>query len=99
MTSHSPEDVKVLILSCLQGSMSSLGLAPGELSDDFDMRAEGLVDSLGFVGLIIELEELLGFDIDLADLDPEHLTIVGPLSRHIAGTDTVARLGMRLAGE
>ena len=93
MTSHSPEDVKVLILSCLQGSMSSLGLAPGELSDDFDMRAEGLVDSLGFVGLIIELEELLGFDIDLADLDPEHLTIVGPLSRHIAGTDAVARLG------
>ena len=91
MTRRSPEDVKVLILSCLQSSMSSLGLAPEALSDDFDMRAEGIVDSLGFVRLIIELEARLGFDINLADLDPEHLTIVGPLSRHIAGTDAVAR--------
>ena len=41
------------------------------------MRAEGIVDSLGFVRLITDLEARLGFEIDLADLAPEDLTVVG----------------------
>lgn len=93
MNHCSAEDVKLLMRACLEPSISSLGLAPHELGDDVDIRAEGLVDSLGFVQLIVALEERLGFDIDLADLDPEHLTVVGPLCRHIAGSDAAGRNG------
>ena len=81
---RSADDVKVLILSCLERSMSPIGIVPDQLPEDFDLRTAGLVDSLGFVQLLAKLEERLGFDIDLADLDPELLTMIGPLCRHIA---------------
>ena len=58
------------------------------LSEDVDLRDEGIVDSLGFVQLITELELRLGFAIDLSDLDGLRLTNVGVLSRHIAGSLT-----------
>jgi acyl carrier protein len=83
-TRRSAEDVKVLIASCLEPALSPLGLAAGSIPDDFDMRAEGVVDSLGFVQLLATIEQRLGIAIDLADLDPAALTTVGPLSRHIA---------------
>jgi acyl carrier protein len=82
--SISSQFVKALIVASLEKSMSPLEPPLEGVPDDFDMRAEGVVDSLGFVRLITELEEQLGFDIDLADLDPADLTAVGPLSKHIA---------------
>jgi acyl carrier protein len=85
MSRRSLQEIRALLISCLESPMSSLGLPVHGLSDDFDMRAEGIVDSLGFVRLITELEAHLGFEIDLADLAPEDLTVVGPLCRHIAG--------------
>ena len=54
-------------------------------SADLDLRGEGIVDSLGIVQLILDLERRLGGRIDLIDLDPEYLTNVGALARHIAG--------------
>jgi len=54
------------------------------LHDDLDLRDDGIVDSLGFVQLISELETRLGHSIDLSDLDSESLTSVGALARHIA---------------
>lgn len=88
MSGRSPDEIKALLVSCLEQPMLSLGMPLQNVTDDFDMRAEGIVDSLGFVQLITDLEAQLGFEIDLADLDPAELTIVGALCRHIAGTST-----------
>ena len=77
-------DPKALILECLAHAESPLGLEAAAVPDSFDLRAEGVIDSLGFVRLLTELESRLGFEIDLADLDPADLTIIGPLSAHIA---------------
>ena len=51
MNGRSLKEIKALLVSCLEQPMSSLGLPLHTISDDFDMRAEGIVDSLGFVGL------------------------------------------------
>jgi acyl carrier protein len=40
--------------------------------------------------LILDLEMRLGGQIDLTDLDPEYLTNVGALARHIAKTARIA---------
>jgi acyl carrier protein len=79
-----PEEIKMLILSCLEQSASTAGLTAQNVSDDFDMLAEGVIDSLGFIRLIAELEERLGYRIEFNGLDPSELTMVGSLSRHIA---------------
>jgi acyl carrier protein len=74
--------VKDLILSII--SRSSARPQDSNVPDGFNMLAEGIVDSLGFVELMAELETRLGVDIDLGDLDPDHLGSIGPLSRYIA---------------
>ena len=82
MRTRTAEEIKALILSCL--ARRSVSPVTGTLPDDLDLRAEGIVDSLGFVELLSEIERCLGRQIDLDDLDPELLTRVGPLARYIA---------------
>jgi acyl carrier protein len=86
MSEIAVERVKSLIAALLEPRLQAHGMVSTALADDFDLRDEGVVDSLGFVQLISELEARLGDQIDLADLDPEHLTQVGALARHIART-------------
>ena len=73
-----------LIVTSLHDAIVAAGLDPQTLGDDLDLRMEGIVDSFGFVQLIADLETRLGREIDLESLDPEQLTVLGPLSRHIS---------------
>ena len=91
MTSCAAPDAKALILECLAHAASSVRLDADAVPDSFDLRAEGVIDSLGFLRLLIELEARLGFEVDLADLDPEELTVIGPLSAHIAAAQASRR--------
>jgi len=85
MTQDGVESVKSLIASLLEPRLLARGITMTNLPDDLDLRDEGIIDSLGFVRLITDLEARLGRRIDLIDLDPEYLTNVGALARHIAG--------------
>ena len=77
-------DVKALIVSLIAPSLAAGGRTVLALTDETDLRAEGLIDSLGFVQLLAGLEQELGRPVDVADLDPERLTNLGALSQHIA---------------
>jgi acyl carrier protein len=52
--------------------------------DDFDFRAQGVIDSLGFVRMLNELERRLECPIDLSELAPQKLTNFGVLVSYIA---------------
>ena len=84
MTQNGVDRVKSLLASILEPRLLAHGMAATTLQDDFDLRDQGIVDSLGFVQLLTELEARLGGRIDLTALDPEHVTNVGALARHIA---------------
>jgi len=84
MSEAGVEHVRMLISSILASALRFSAVDARQLSDDTDLRDEGVVDSLGFVQLIAELERRLGERVDLAGLDPEMLTNVGALTRHIA---------------
>lgn len=74
-------EVRALILSIASPALG--GSLAGEPADDFDLRAGGLIDSLGFIELIAAIEDELGIELDFDDLDPEEITVLGPLSRHV----------------
>ncbi|MBP7513356.1 MAG: acyl carrier protein [Flavobacteriales bacterium] len=42
-----------------------LGLSPADLTDDLDLIRSGVLDSLGFVDLIADLESATGKQVDL----------------------------------
>jgi acyl carrier protein len=88
MTGVTFEEVRAFILEDLVEPLAELGLSPEEISDDFDLLTSGVIDSLGLLELIAEVNERFGLDIDYEELDPEGLTIVGPFSRHVARVST-----------
>ena len=88
------EQVKALILAFVNESIELRGTRWIDVPDGFDLLAVGSLDSLRFIQLIAMLETQSGAAIDLSDLDPEQLTKIGALSRHIAAqfsADHVAR--------
>ena len=82
------QEMRTLVLSCVAASTKSARQSSATLSDDFDLVQEGVLDSLGFIKLINELEKRLAIQIDFEGMDSEHVTVLGPLCRHIAALKT-----------
>jgi acyl carrier protein len=81
---HRSEQVRALILRHLAEPLSAAGVEQQKITEDFDLRLHGVLDSFGFVTLLTYLEQQLGAALTVVDLEPADLTRVGPLSRHIA---------------
>jgi acyl carrier protein len=77
------EQIRGFILDRFRSQLEAKGLSPWTISDDFDLLTEGVVDSMGIVELITALEQHWDIELDLEALEPEKLTIVGPLCRYV----------------
>jgi acyl carrier protein len=82
--SPTADEIRALVLAECAEALAAVGADLAAVPDDFDLRAHGVIDSLGFLELITALEERLGAEIDFEALDPAELTVVGPLSRFVA---------------
>jgi len=78
-------EVRGLILEACGPALADFGITAADAPGDLDLRGSGMIDSLGFVEVIVELEEKLGIEIDLEDLDPEQITVLDPLAAYVAG--------------
>jgi acyl carrier protein len=85
MKEITPETVRQFLLVNYLERIEALGLAPAELPDDFDLLLNGVIDSFGILEMISSIEEEFQVELDLAALDAEQITIVGPLSQFVAG--------------
>lgn len=83
--STSVAEVRGLILEACGPALADFGITAAGAPGDLDLRGSGMIDSLGFVEVIVELEEKLDIEIDLEDLDPEQITILDPLATYVAG--------------
>jgi len=84
MKDVTPSDIRQFLLVKYSGTIKALGLTPADLPDDFDLLLSGVIDSFGILEMISTIEEEFQVELDLAALDAEQITIVGPLSRFVA---------------
>jgi acyl carrier protein len=77
------EDVRALILSASGAPFSDPDAVIAGASDDLDLRDSGMIDSLGFIELVAAIEDALGVEIDFEAMDPDQITVLGPLARHV----------------
>lgn len=84
MSSPSPTEVRDFLLNRVSGPLSALGLTPEEVTDRFDLLAEGVIDSLGLVQMIVAVETQFRVELDLEELAVEDLGVIGPFSRYVA---------------
>ena len=84
MNKVTADDVKSFLLTKYSAAISGIGLEPATVPDDFDFLLSGVVDSFGILEMISCIEQQFGIELDLASLDAEQMTIIGPLSRYVA---------------
>ncbi|MEV8532232.1 acyl carrier protein [Streptomyces sp. NPDC051211] len=61
-----------------------------EIDDDFDLLANGVVDSLGLLTLVGWLENTYKLDIDSLDILPENFRSVAAIDAFLTQADAVA---------
>jgi acyl carrier protein len=71
--------VRTELVNFLNSQSRQEEIDPKSLADDCDLLLDGLIDSLGLLELLTMLQEKFGQHVDFEALDPEQMTIVGPL--------------------
>jgi acyl carrier protein len=85
MSTVSLDDVQSFLQEFVAKSLREQGRdVPATLTDDCDLLLSGYVDSLGLLELMTALQDHFAREIDFGELDPEQMTIVGPLKRFVA---------------
>ena len=80
MDSATPDNVRLFVANFLNRKLKDRGQGPlSDLSDDYDVLLSGALDSLAFVEMMMAAGEHFVGDIDFESLDPEKMTVVGPL--------------------
>jgi hypothetical protein len=83
--SATPTEVRLFLKDYLNGKLELTGRGLFEdLPEDFDLLLSGMIDSMGLLELTETLREFSGRDLDFDILDPEDMTIVGPLCRFVS---------------
>jgi len=84
MKDVTPANVREFLLTRYSEPITAMQLNLTELPDDFDFLLSGVIDSFGILEMISAIEEEFGIQLDLALLDAEDITRIGPLARYIA---------------
>ena len=85
MSALTSSDVLVFLKDYLARQPGAKKAAVNDLPEDCDLLVSGMVtDSIDFLNLLAALQEFAGRDIDFEVLDPEEMSIVGPLCRFVS---------------
>ena len=83
MQNETNDVVREYLLNRYKSQIESRGIRLENVRDDFDFLKEGVVDSLGIMELITDIETHFGKAVDFEGLEAEQLTVLGPLSAYI----------------
>jgi acyl carrier protein len=85
MNNPTPDDVRLFVAEFLNRKLRERAQAPlKNLPDDYDLLLSGLLDSLAFVEMIAATGEYFDGQVDFEGIDPEKLTIIGPLCAFVS---------------
>ncbi len=77
-------EVRAFMIEAITPRLREIGHDPATTADDLDLLEAGIVDSLGLLELIAEVEDRFSLEIDFEGAEPEELSVLGALSRRVA---------------
>jgi acyl carrier protein len=84
MNAITPDQVRQFLLARYSRSIQELGVDPTKVPDEFDFLLSGVIDSFGILEMVSSIEDEFRIQLDMATLDAEQITILGPLSQYVA---------------
>ena len=91
MTGIQAGDVREFVLKRVVEPLRAKHLTPEQVPDDFDLLVEGVIDSLGLLEMVSDVEQHFGLEVDFEELAAGDMTRVGPFSRYVAARSNGAR--------
>jgi acyl carrier protein len=88
MKDVTPDNVQEFLLTRYYEPIIAMQLSLTEIPDDFDLLLSGVIDSFGILEMISAIEGEFQIELDLALLDAEDITRIGPLARYVAESAT-----------
>lgn len=90
MSVGTQQDIAALIIEWVKVNKRSSNMPESAINENTDLMSTGLVDSFGFIDLILFIEEEYGVKINLVDVDPSEFTVVkGLCNITLASSDPV----------
>ena len=90
MNDISPAKVRSFLLTKYADALSLSGLKADEVPDNFDFLLSGIIDSIGILEMVSSIEDEFHIQLDMAALDAEQITVLGPLCQYVAKNSTAA---------
>ncbi len=84
MSQFSAGTVRRFLLDYVEERLLVRGFSTAEVSDDFDLLAAGVIDSLSFLEMTVALQEQFDVEFDFGEVDPVQLSIIGPLCNYVS---------------
>jgi len=78
-----PDNVREFLLRRYSEPITAMQINITEIPDDFDFLLSGVIDSFGILEMISAIEDEFLIELDLALLDAEDITRIGPLARYV----------------
>ena len=72
--------VRTVVLDAVRDRLTLLSVPESDVTADFDFVNSGVLDSIGFLELIVTLEKEFGFEIELGDMRIEEATTLSGLT-------------------
>ena len=91
------DQVRQFLLDRYAAALSSTGVSPASLPENYDLLEQGVIDSIGILEMIGAVEAKFEIELDLEQLDADLLTKVGPFCRYVEGS--AARSDDKSAGD
>lgn len=85
MNKITPDQVQQFLVTKYSRAIREMGFDPAKVPESFDFFLSGVVDSFGILEMVTSIEDQFQIQLDMATLDAEQITILGPLSRYVAG--------------
>jgi acyl carrier protein len=76
-------EIRQFLLKRYASALSSAGVSPNSIPEDYDLLERGIIDSMGILEMIGAVEAEFQIELDLEHLDAESLTKIGPFSNYV----------------
>jgi acyl carrier protein len=90
MNDITPAKVRSFLLTKYAEAINMLGLSADEVPESFDFLLSGTIDSFGILDMVSSIEDEFHIQLDMAALDAEEITVLGPLCQYVAENSKAA---------
>jgi acyl carrier protein len=86
MTPVTQDQVRLFLIQRFRDKLTAGGVDLAAVPANFDLYAEGIIDSFGLLEMIMALEVSFGAKLDYMNMAPEDLTNIDRLAAHVASS-------------